>query len=242
MRMKTLVATCAISLLGACATAKPTTPEPAAAPTPAAGHDHAHGGGPEGAGKGHGAAHGHGAGHGHGTGKTHGAGHAHGHGASGGMMEGMCPMKVPGVAVAASDVDGGASVSFTTTTGDVNELRARVRRMAEKHEHMGDKHRAGDGKPHQGHDKAATGGPDHAGGKHGMMHGCMMGKPGGMHAATMTVEDIEGGARVILKPRDAAELQALRAHVQKCRERMQSGECPTMGGHAGAPGAAPPAQ
>jgi hypothetical protein len=222
-RMNALVITCTLSLLGACAPARPATTEPAVAPGPAGAHDHAaHGGQPEGT-------------HG-GPGKAHGAGNAHDHGASGGMMDGMCPMKVPGVAVGTSDVDGGASVAFTTATGDVNELRTRVRQMAEKHEPMSGMHQGGGGKAHAGHDHGAAAGPDQDAGK---MHGCMMGKPGGMHAATMTVEDIDGGARLILKPKDGADLQALRAHVQKCGERMRSGECPMMGGHAKTAEAAP---
>jgi hypothetical protein len=32
-------------------------------------------------------------------------------------------MQVPGTTVAATDVEGGAALSFTTSTGDVNDLR-----------------------------------------------------------------------------------------------------------------------
>jgi hypothetical protein len=195
---KLLVGVLALVALGACAPARPTATatEPASASSPGA-HDHAahrrDSAGPHG-----------------------GPGMAHDHGNSGAMMEGMCPMKVPGVTVSTSEVEGGVSVVFTTT-GDVSDLRARVRRMAEMHEHMGGMH--------------------HGGGaaKPGMMRGCMMGKAGGMHAATATVEDVEGGARLILVPKDAADLPALRAHVQQCRDRMEKGECPMMGGRDAEP-------
>jgi hypothetical protein len=45
----------------------------------------------------------------------------------------MCPMNVKGVQVDAVDVDGGAALSFTTATGDVAALRAKVAQMAERH-------------------------------------------------------------------------------------------------------------
>jgi hypothetical protein len=161
------------------------------------------------------------------------------------MMEGMCPMKVAGVTVSASDVEGGVSVAFTTATGDISDLRARVRRMAEMHGHLGHRH---DGGGHLSHGHGAGAGqgmmsdkPDGGASEPGMMKGCM-GKGGGMHAAGATVEDVEGGARLLLKPKDVADLQALRAHDQQCRERMQRGECPKMGGRGTAPEAASPAQ
>jgi hypothetical protein len=160
------------------------------------------------------------------------------------MMDGMCPMKVPGVTVSTSDVEGGVSVVFTTSTGDVGDLRARVRRMAEMHGRHGGGMHEGGGHMNHGPDAGAGHGmmrdkPDGGAGEHGMMEGCMMAKRG-MHAASATVEDVEGGARLTLKPKDAAGLDSLRAHVQQCRERMQSGECPLMGGHGAAPEAAPP--
>jgi hypothetical protein len=54
-----------------------------------------------------------------------------------GMM-GMCPMNVPGTAATVTDVEGAVAISFTTRTGDVAELRRRVRHMAEMHaQHQG---------------------------------------------------------------------------------------------------------
>jgi hypothetical protein len=46
-------------------------------------------------------------------------------------MKGSCPMMVEGTTVRAEDVEGGASLVFTTT-GDVAELRSRVHQHAEK--------------------------------------------------------------------------------------------------------------
>jgi hypothetical protein len=61
---------------------------------------------------------------------------AHEPGTGMGMMGGMCPMQVLGTTVAAADVEGGAALSFTTSTGDVNDLRQRVHHMAEMHDQM----------------------------------------------------------------------------------------------------------
>ncbi len=111
------------------------------------------------------------------------------------MMGGMCPMQVPGTTVTAADVEGGVALSFTTSTGDVADLRQRVRRMAEMHSQM-----------------------------HGRMHG----QGGMMPAATTSVEDITGGARVILRPGDPAQLEALREHARMQAARTAQGECPMM--------------
>ena len=50
-----------------------------------------------------------------------------------GRMMSSCPMAAPGATVTASDVDGGATLTFTTATGDVSDLRRRVHQMADMH-------------------------------------------------------------------------------------------------------------
>lgn len=154
------------------------------------------------------------------------------------MMAGMCPMQVPGTTVAATEVDGGIDLSFTTTTGDVAELRQRVRRMAEMHNQPGGHRMMGS------HGTAAPGAAaEHqhgaqAGAGHG---GMMMGGGMMMPAATASVEDIETGARLILKPKDPAQLGALREHVRMKAQRMAGGECPMMShGSGGEPAPATP--
>lgn len=49
-----------------------------------------------------------------------------------------------------------------------------------------------------------------------------------MTPATASVEDIDGGARLVLQPKDAAQLGALREHVRMKAQRMAGGECPMM--------------
>lgn len=55
------------------------------------------------------------------------------------MMSGMIqnsPMNIPGVEVAVTDTPNGATISFTTKTGDVAELRRLVRRHVEMMKNM----------------------------------------------------------------------------------------------------------
>lgn len=121
------------------------------------------------------------------------------------MMGGMCPMRVAGTTVTSAEIEGGVALAFTTT-GDVAELRQRVRRMAEMHNQH---HAAPPDREAGGHDGMAMGGG-------GMM----------MPAATASVEDLEGGSQVILRPNDPAQLEALRDHARMRADRMARGECP----------------
>ncbi len=157
--------------------------------------------------------------------------HEHGGGDQGGMVAGTCPMQVPGTTVAATEIEGGIGLTFTTKAGSVAELRQRVRRMAEMHSNqrsggmMMGEHGAtasGSGGEHQ---HGADSGAGHVGGG---PDGMMMGGGMMMPAATASVEDIEGGARLILRPNDPAHLATLQEHVRMKAQRMAGGECPMM--------------
>lgn len=169
-------------------------------------------------------------------------------GMRGGMMhqgmKGMCPMQVEGTSAMAEDVEGGAALAFTTT-GDVAELRRRVAHMANMHNrHGGAEHGHGmgmhsrQGSPDQGHrhdGSPAQGGEARGGGMHdGMMMGGSM-----MPAANARSEEIEGGARIVLTPRDPTELTVLREHARHMADRMASGQCPMMSMQDGEGGEAP---
>lgn len=137
-----------------------------------------------------------------------------------GNMQGMCPMQVEGTVVAAEKVDGGVALTFTTSS-DVPELRRRVARMAQMHGQHGMGMHALAGADH-GH---AHGGQRSDASQHqgGMMAGGMM-----MPAATARSEEVQGGARILLTPQDAADLEKLREHARHMTERMSSGQCPMM--------------
>lgn len=133
----------------------------------------------------------------------------------GGMMRGGavampdedCPMMVPSVSVESTDVEGGAALTFVTTEADgVDELRARVRRMSERH---------------HGATGVAVEPPPGRGAPMAMMR---------MPPAEATVVDVPGGARIELQALDTVDVDALREHVREHSEAMRAGACPMMGG------------
>jgi hypothetical protein len=124
-----------------------------------------------------------------------------------------CPMMMDPATtqITSSDTSDGIALLFTTS-GDVADLRARVRRMAEMHGmHDGGKMRG-------------------QGGMHGkgkmQMH---------MVPSRATVEDVPDGARILLVPADPAQLAALRQHVRRHAGMMAEGRCPMVA----TPGPAP---
>ena len=137
------------------------------------------------------------------------------------MMQ-RCPMMVEGVDVRATDTENGIAMVFTTTKGDVEDLRNRVRGMAEMYNTQ---HAQGGFQWHRMGQGAGMGGGQ------GMRHGAGTGAGKGMGpmpAAVATVENVEGGARLVLIPRDPAQREALRARVRMHVERMRGHECPMM--------------
>jgi hypothetical protein len=124
------------------------------------------------------------------------------------MSMSMCPAMVPGVSISAEDAPMGATVTFTAPPAQVEDLRARVRRMAEMHEHMAGMR-----------ERQPVGGREHR----GPMGGTMM-TP--LPPADVSVEEIEGGSRIVLAARDPADVEALRAGVRRHVERMRDGGCP----------------
>jgi hypothetical protein len=120
-----------------------------------------------------------------------------------GMPASTCPADVEDTAVSQADVEGGSSLIFTTRgSSRVSELRRRVQRMAAVHDdhHRGDGARVVDFRP----------GPN----------------PGTrLTASTASAEDVEGGARLVLHPRDLAELDALRAEVRAQAAQLAAGSC-----------------
>ena len=127
-----------------------------------------------------------------------------------------CPMMPSaGTTIVASDTADGIAIAFTTA-GDATDLRARTHRMAEMHDRMSAMH----------HDMHAG-----MGSGSGMGSGGMQGMGSGMENMQMvpsraTVEDVAGGARIVLVPTDPAQLSALRAHAREHVVMMQKGECP----------------
>ncbi len=113
-------------------------------------------------------------------------------------MGAMCPMHVAGTHISAEDTPDGVAIVFKTS-GDVAQLRDRVHAMAAKHDQM-----AGSG-----------------------MAACCAAMMSTV-PSTVRAEDVDGGARMVLTPRDPAQLTALRDHVHERAAMMASGQCPMM--------------
>lgn len=144
-------------------------------------------------------------------------------------MAQLCPMHVQGASVSVAEVPNGAALVFTTTGGNVDELRRRVRQMAQMHNARA----------------SATTTPNRDGMTMtcpcGMMGGGMatgpqgrgmMGAGGGpmaMPRSSARVEDVPRGARLVLTPADPALLDVLRARVRAHAQRMSLTPCPMSG-------------
>lgn len=138
------------------------------------------------------------------------------HGGAGGMMAQLrssCPMVVQGANVKVTDTEGGVELVFTTSGGDVNDLRQRVEHMSQMYQMHGDH-----GSMMWHYMSSSRMGP-------GMGMALDAGVHGPMPAAKASVETIDNGARLVLTPVSAAELAALREHVRFHQARMQSGQC-----------------
>jgi hypothetical protein len=135
----------------------------------------------------------------------------------------ICPMDVPQTTISEDDTANGAAITFKTASGQVDELRRRVRAMAEMH----NQHAATAPAPSPG--GAGTGAADQAQGPgdHHMGHGHHMMPP----PSRANVEDVDGGARVVIVPNDASQADALRAAARMQAMRMQHHGCAMMHGH-----------
>jgi len=121
------------------------------------------------------------------------------------LLRSACPMEVPGTTVASEDVEEGASLVFKTNEGDVVEdLRTHARRMAEIHNLRGTL----DDAPHS----RGTNPKD--------PRESMLGV-----TSTASVEDIEGGSRIVFRPHDPSMLDTLRRHVMMRARSMIPGRC-----------------
>lgn len=138
-----------------------------------------------------------------------------------------CPMVVPGTQVAVSNTAAGEALTFTTASGDVAELRRRVHAMAEMH----DRHHATGAAMEHGHGDMGHGG--------GMMGPGMMGGGQGtgghgtnelaIPPSRAAVEDVGGGARIVVTPDDPADLEKLRSAVRMHAKHMQEHGCQMTG-------------
>ena len=141
-----------------------------------------------------------------------------------------CPMGVQGTTVQATETSDGMSMAFTTT-GDAGEVRKRAHGMADRMNGQASGAMGTSGMMMKGGDGGA-----------GMMMGSGMGRPGmmgdggagmmmggSMPPMNVQVEDIEGGARLRMTPRDHSRVAEMKKHVQQHAQMMNQGHsCPMM--------------
>lgn len=142
------------------------------------------------------------------------------------QMRSSCPMTIDNAKVEVTDTEDGVALSFTTNAENVGELRERAQHMASMYE----MHR-GRGAMRWHHMRGATAGPPMGRGHMGMGRGHMGRGAGPMPAANASLENIDNGAKIVLTPTNADQLEQLREHVRLHQERMQSGECWMLQGH-----------
>ncbi len=128
-------------------------------------------------------------------------------------MVDMCPMEVPGTSVAALSIEGGAALAFTTT-GNVAELRQRVRRMSDVENQQQQRGEVGL--------LVSTSGR--------VLDVVVLAEPGPtpLPQATAAVDDIANGARLVLQPTNPAQLAELREHTVLQAAKMARGQCPLI--------------
>ncbi|GEM_PF-2877615 len=134
-------------------------------------------------------------------------------------MAGMCPMQVEGTTRKVVKLDDAVAMDFTTT-GDVDEVRSRVAKMASKHNKM-----HVDGKSMK---KGKSGEMKHGGkgkgkGKMAEKHKKMK----MMNGVTAKASDIEGGARMTLTPEDPDKADKIFKMMKE--HAGNKGQCPMMG-------------
>jgi hypothetical protein len=130
-----------------------------------------------------------------------------------------CPTLVDGAQVDVVDQPGRVEILFTTQSGDVYDLRSRVRSLARVYE-AGARGTA---------DTAQTSFPDEAPGPfegHLTNPGTGQGpriRP--IPAVASSVSNVEGGARIVLTPVDPSELEDLGQRVREHQELIRAGHC-----------------
>lgn len=119
----------------------------------------------------------------------------------------LCPVQVPGTRVTSNDVEGGTALDFQTSSDHVADMRQRVREIAAIYNH----HESGDAL-----DTTASA----QGANNPRVHHDL-----GMPVGSASVEEIAGGARLVLRPDDPSQLQALRERARIHTGRVVGDDC-----------------
>ncbi len=137
-----------------------------------------------------------------------------------------CPLALAGVTSSTEDTVDGVVVMFATTKpGDMTELRSRVDKLAEAHNSM---------KTAPTDDLAAA--PPQAPGPTASPESTPAGEAkaeptaaGGKLDSEAAAETSEQGVRLVLRPRDPAQLDSMRDHLRKQADDLVQGVCDQAG-------------
>lgn len=138
---------------------------------------------------------------------------------TGAPLPSACPSDLPNTTMTMSDTPDGIALTYTTT-GDVSGVRGRAAAMATRIDAL-----SGTAMHHM-----------RGRGGYGPGHGMGL-RTGMLPASNARVEEISGGARIVLTPEDPAQLGDLRAHMRHHESMMGpgQGQCPWLVDDRGAP-------
>lgn len=141
------------------------------------------------------------------------------------MMQQTCPMQLEGTSAKIEKLDDAVALDFTTT-GDVDQLRQRVRQMAQMHQQNMGRGQMMHGQ--QGQMMQGQQGQMH--GQQGQMHGQMNPQMRQMMAnSTVEAEEIDNGMRLKFVPNDASQVDQMYQMIQQRRQMMSQRQgCPMM--------------
>lgn len=137
-----------------------------------------------------------------------------------------CPLALAGTTSSTEDTVDGVVVTFATTRpGDMAELRRRVDKLAEAHNSMS---------PAASDDLSAA--PPQAPGPTASPETAPAGEAkaeptaaGGKLDSEAAAETSEAGVRLVLRPRDPAQLDSMRDHLRKQADDLVQGVCDQAG-------------
>jgi hypothetical protein len=136
-------------------------------------------------------------------------------------------MDIPGTQVSSADTQDGEVVTFTTSPDHEADLRSRVHAMAEMHNSHHQRGGMDHGGMHGGMHRGGSGG-DTSTGSGAMGHMEMMPPP-----SRASVEDVPGGARLIVTPNDPRDLERLQSVVRMHAQHMSETHGCGMDEHGG---------
>jgi hypothetical protein len=146
-------------------------------------------------------------------------------GSSAGEKQDACPLALAGTTSTVENTVDGVVVMFSTTRpGDMAELRRRVERLADAHNSMS----AGPGEDLSTAPPQAPGPTTSPEGAEAA-NDAKAAPSGGKLQSKASAESSEEGVRLVLRPRDPAQVDSVRDHLRKQADDLVQGACDQAG-------------